>query len=204
MINSRALIVACMVFLFFCVLVFKLAFIMIIPEGKENYAFIILPTSIILALAVYIMKLNPIDIKKIQEAYLKSSQKNQIVISIVFSRYVKNKYHRTIAAVIVAMIMIAYLCIALNLYDILMYADSIMLFYCFCLIVRSYFISFRISEGLYGTNANEAKELLKFILKHSDDIDFKDKEGGLKDIFKKEDFINIIPDTEGNLGEVYP
>ena len=45
-----------------------------------------------------------------------------------------------------------------------------------------FILAYRIKRGYYGTNQHEAKELLRFLIKHADKTDFSDGDG-LKKIF---------------------
>ena len=48
------------------------------------------------------------------------------------------------------------------------------------LIVKEVLIEYRIKKGIFGTNRTEAKALIEFIIKNSDDIDFTDSNGSLR------------------------
>ncbi|MCI5158992.1 MAG: hypothetical protein D3906_11275 [Candidatus Electrothrix sp. AUS1_2] len=48
------------------------------------------------------------------------------------------------------------------------------------LIVKELLIAYRIKKGRFGTNRTEAKALIEFIIKNSDDIDFTDSNGNLR------------------------
>ncbi|CAK8716763.1 hypothetical protein GMJAKD_05940 [Candidatus Electrothrix aarhusensis] len=48
------------------------------------------------------------------------------------------------------------------------------------LITKELLVEYRIRKGLFGTNRMEARALIKFIIKNSDDIDFTDSNGNLR------------------------
>jgi signal transduction histidine kinase len=48
------------------------------------------------------------------------------------------------------------------------------------LIVKEVLIEYRIKKGIFGTNRTEARALIEFIIKNSDDIDFTDSNGSLR------------------------
>ncbi|WPD22765.1 MAG: hypothetical protein SD837_21585 [Candidatus Electrothrix scaldis] len=48
------------------------------------------------------------------------------------------------------------------------------------LIIREQLIAYRIRRGLFGTNRTEARALIEFIIKNSEDIDFTDSNGNLR------------------------
>ena len=58
---------------------------------------------------------------------------------------------------------------------------------CLCIliliIIKEYLIEFRIKKGWFGTNKDEVKTLIKFLVKNSENIDFTDDDGHLKEVF---------------------
>jgi hypothetical protein len=48
------------------------------------------------------------------------------------------------------------------------------------LIAREHVLEYRIRKGLFGTNRTEARELIDFIIKNSDNLDFTDSNGNLR------------------------
>ena len=48
------------------------------------------------------------------------------------------------------------------------------------LIAKELLVEYRIRKGLFGTNSTEARTLIEFIIKHSEDIDFTDSNGNLR------------------------
>jgi hypothetical protein len=47
-------------------------------------------------------------------------------------------------------------------------------------------LAYRIQKGLFGTNRTEARALIEFIIKHSEDIDFTDSNGKLRRVLLPE------------------
>ncbi|MCI5194402.1 MAG: hypothetical protein D3915_14955 [Candidatus Electrothrix sp. AU1_5] len=56
----------------------------------------------------------------------------------------------------------------------------VLLFCISLLIAKEQVMEYRIRKGLFGTNRTEAKALIEFIIKNSDDIDFTDSNGNLR------------------------
>ncbi|MEM9276588.1 MAG: hypothetical protein AAGA80_27145, partial [Cyanobacteria bacterium P01_F01_bin.143] len=56
-------------------------------------------------------------------------------------------------------------------------------------------LNFRIRQGWYGGNESEAREIINFALRNSDDIDFTD-DGQSKSLFNEEDIAEICLDLE--------
>ncbi|MCI5197014.1 MAG: hypothetical protein D3919_12465 [Candidatus Electrothrix sp. AW5] len=48
------------------------------------------------------------------------------------------------------------------------------------LIIKEQLMEYRIKKGLFGTNRTEAKAIIEFIIKNSEDIDFTDSNGNLR------------------------
>lgn len=71
-----------------------------------------------------------------------------------------------------------------------MFFVYILAFIAFLLIIDLTLFKYRINQGWYGNNEAEAKEILKFILRNSDNIDFTDG-SKLKAIISPEDIEEI-------------
>ncbi|MCI5163795.1 MAG: hypothetical protein D3917_17625 [Candidatus Electrothrix sp. AX5] len=61
------------------------------------------------------------------------------------------------------------------------------------LIAKEQLLEYRIRKGLFGTNRTEARTLIEFIIKNSDDIDFTDSKGNLRRA--------LMPETEPTSAE---
>ena len=48
------------------------------------------------------------------------------------------------------------------------------------LFLKEALLEYRIRNGYFGTNRSEARELIEFLVKNSDDIDFTDGSGKLR------------------------
>ncbi len=56
----------------------------------------------------------------------------------------------------------------------------ILIFFAAVLITKEKMLGYRIHKGLFGTNRAEAKELIDFIIKKSNNLDFTDSNGNLR------------------------
>ncbi len=68
------------------------------------------------------------------------------------------------------------------------------------LIARELLAEYRIRKGLFGTNRTEARELIDFIIKNSDNLDFTDSNGNLRRALlpeAKDAAEELIPGTFG-------
>ncbi len=77
---------------------------------------------------------------------------------------------------------------------------------CFIAIVltKEQLIKYRIKKGLFGTNRTEARELLDFIIKNSDNLDFTDSNGNLRRALLPEAKDAAEEHIPGTLGEEAP
>jgi hypothetical protein len=48
------------------------------------------------------------------------------------------------------------------------------------LVLKLLVLLFRVRKGYFGTNSAEAREMIKFLIAHSENIDFNDPNGGLR------------------------
>lgn len=56
----------------------------------------------------------------------------------------------------------------------------LVLIFLISLVLREQLLEYRIRKGLFGTNRTEARELIDFIIKNSDNLDFTDSNGNLR------------------------
>ena len=72
------------------------------------------------------------------------------------------------------------------------------------LTIKEFFIEYRIQTGLFGTNRTEARELIDFIIKNSDNLDFTDSNGNLRRALLPEAKDTAEEHIPGTLGEEAP
>lgn len=68
-------------------------------------------------------------------------------------------------------------------------------------LIKDQLIEFRIKKGLFGTNRTEARELIDFIIKNSDNLDFTDSNGNLRRALLPEAKDAVEEHIPGTLGE---
>ncbi|MGX9726058.1 MAG: hypothetical protein ACTFAK_01685 [Candidatus Electronema sp. VV] len=69
------------------------------------------------------------------------------------------------------------------------------------LTVKELLTKYRIRKGLFGTNRAEARELIDFIIKNSDNLDFTDSNGNLRRALLPEEKDAVEEHIPGTLGE---
>ncbi|CAK8724840.1 hypothetical protein KKHLCK_15135 [Candidatus Electrothrix laxa] len=69
------------------------------------------------------------------------------------------------------------------------------------LFIKEQLIEYRIRKGLFGTNRTEARALIDFIIKNSDDIDFNDSNGNLRRALLPEAETDTAEQTVPSFGE---
>ena len=72
------------------------------------------------------------------------------------------------------------------------------------LIVKEVLIEYRIKKGIFGTNRTEARALIEFIIKNSEDIDFTDSNGNLRRALLPESKLNPAEQPLPAFGEEAP
>ncbi len=80
----------------------------------------------------------------------------------------------------------------------------IMCIFMIILIVKESLIEYRIRKGLFSTNRTEARELIDFIIKNSDNLDFTDSNGNLRRALLPEAKDATEERIPGTLGEEAP
>ncbi len=69
------------------------------------------------------------------------------------------------------------------------------------LVIKEQLLEYRISKGLFGTNPTEARDLIDFIIKNSDNLDFTDSNGNLRRALLPEAKDAVEEHIPGILGE---
>ncbi|WP_417915461.1 hypothetical protein [Candidatus Electronema sp. JM] len=83
----------------------------------------------------------------------------------------------------------------------LFYSSIFLLIFLSILITKELLIEYRIKRGLFGTNRTEARELIDFIIKNSDNLDFTDSNGNLRRALLPEAKDAVEERISGTLGE---
>ena len=83
----------------------------------------------------------------------------------------------------VALVLLNFMLPALDLLDLATASIAVL----GLLVLKETVVEYRIRNGLFGTTRSEARELIDFIVKHSDDIDFTDDGGNLRKVLLPEE-----------------
>ncbi len=81
---------------------------------------------------------------------------------------------------------------------------SVVLIFLVSLFIKEQLLGYRIRKGLFGTNRTEARELIDFIIKNSDNLDFTDSNGNLRRALLPEAADAAEERIPGTLGEGAP
>ncbi|OCY31908.1 hypothetical protein BFR75_08585 [Acinetobacter pittii] len=140
----------------------------------ENYFFKIMKKQILLFVSIN----NDLN-KLLKLSVNKKATVKEIAISLTYLFYVKKKNNLTKIILILCGLTLG----LLNTY----YSEwHLLKFSIICIttwgliILKEAIVEFRIRKGWFGTNKFEAKALIDFLIKNSDDIDFTDGNGKLK------------------------
>jgi hypothetical protein len=71
---------------------------------------------------------------------------------------------------------------------------------CFLLLIKDAVLHYRVTHGLFGTNAYEARMMIDFLLENADKTDFTDGNGKLKPAFLPEQLREDHIRGEGEVG----
>ena len=115
---------------------------------------------------------------------------NSIVGLLVKQKFDKetNAYWMLLGAIAVNLLFVTFGFIQFNLYPLLFFIILIGLLY-----INQSVLRYRLAKGYYGTNEYEVREIIQFILDHSDKTDFTDSNG-----LKK-----LLPDVEVTTQKVF-
>lgn len=80
----------------------------------------------------------------------------------------------------------------------------ILFIFVFVLRIKEFVVEYRVQTGLFGTNRTEARELIDFIIKNSDNLDFTDSNGNLRRALLPEAKDTAEEGIPGTLGEEAP
>ncbi|MGR0482248.1 MAG: hypothetical protein ACTFAL_12820 [Candidatus Electronema sp. V4] len=108
-------------------------------------------------------------------------------ISSIYMQEIKNKFYSTekFILIIVGYFLFNYFFIPVNsditlILSNFIYPSIPFLILFLILTAKEFLIEYRNRKGLFGTNRTEARELIDFIIKNSDNLDFTDSNGNLR------------------------
>lgn len=172
-------------------LVVALAILFFLPKEYFGMRWVFFPISLIASATTYFLFISPSYVSSICKTLVPSKQ---VTITIIFYNYLRYRYIRV--TLCLAVLTITYYW--LILYHLKMspgiipgaVTSSLVIF----LLLRLFAIERRVVTGHFGSNSDEAKELIAFILAHSEEVDFFDddgtpKKGFLPEVLVSNDFV---------------
>ncbi len=111
-------------------------------------------------------------------------------VSIIYAKYLRKKYLKISFSLIFIAVTIELYFIFLEL-SLIKHIFNLALIVCSLLLLfRLQIVTSRIQKGIFGTNKNEARELILFIINNADEIDFTNDDGRPKRAFLPEKLIS--------------
>ncbi len=148
--------------------------------------FLLIPLCVLFSiiLAVYTEQYTK-DIVTYTITRLKITSAKELALSFSYLRNLKKTYRRL--KLILFLCTTTFLSLTWKLPLINLFEISIILLVIIAfLISKEMILTYRIQKGLFGTNRTEARALIEFIIKNSDDIDFTDNNGKLRRVLLPE------------------
>lgn len=172
-------------------LVVSAAVIMFLKQDLYHLRWIFFPLSILVCLIPYYLHKTPGSIKNILEKSPKDSSTISTTISVIYLNFLSYRYTRTIILLVLLSVVFSLLSIMYFDSKALLSVNSTVVFVATLLVIRMRLVDKRITYGLFGTNADEAKEIIKFILAHSKDIDLSGGDGKPRKCFLPEKVLSF-------------
>lgn len=161
-----------------------------LPKAYHIYRFIAVPIGIVLVGGLAAIKTLPLDNRNLKAIKKKAQgEAAHLAVSIMYLDYIHRKYMRVVIYVILSTVVIGLGLFWINPNSSVYFLSVVPVCYCLILLARKSFISQRIMNGVFGTNAREAKELIQFIRMHCDIFDFKDGDGNPRRVFLPENLL---------------
>ncbi len=153
----------------------------------------------------FIEKLNE-SIRKILEKFFRvkykitTEEKNKYkYITLFFFHLVKIDNKKNKFSLLVFSIILIIFQFYLKIYNYNIFIPFIFLI--ILIAIKEQLLEYRIRKGLFGTNRTEARELIDFIIKNSDNLDFTDSNGNLRRALLPEAKDTAEEHIPGTLGE---
>ena len=142
---------------------------------------------IVLAFSLFSLYKNNYSKKKIKETRKKYPK---LSIVAIINQYYEQNVFKSIYLLLISII--TYIFVA-QIFSLTISINFLIIFFGLILILFLYLLvlNFRIRQGWYGGNESEAREIINFALKNSDDIDFTDNSQS-KRLFNQEDIEEIF------------
>lgn len=168
---------------------FALVIIMLMPQKYWGYRGIAFPLAAVTIILIRSLKSETIDLK---EHLSKIGDKEGYpFISVLYGSFLQKKYKKITIWLSIFTLTVFLLSSFVDLFKDNVLICLFPLWLVLLLLMRSKLINERIAAGVFGTNAQEAKELISFMLSNYENIDFTDGDGNIKKGFLPE---NLIPE----------
>jgi hypothetical protein len=182
--TKRAIILSVAVFVCFLASVFALIIVSFMPQTYVVYRFLALPLALSIVLLIAALRSEKIDlIKYLNE---KGNKEGYPFIAVLYIGFLKKKYNK----IIVWLSIITFIILFLSMFVDIFMKNLLIVIFPLCIILllmlRSKIVSTRITAGVFGTNADEVKELINFMLSNYENINFTDDDGNIKKSFLPE------------------
>lgn len=141
-----------------------------------GYFFFPIYLSFFYAIAIYMAKPSIIISETNESESSKGNNKNS-AISMVYLSYVKSRYIKIVFSMLFMALIIEFAFILLDINLSLHFFNLSLVGLSIVLMFRLKLLTLRVVNGVFGTHYKEAKELLLFIIRNSDEVDFTDDNG---------------------------
>jgi len=171
-------------------LLVTMAMIMFLHKDYWHLRWIFFPLSLSISIINMYLYRSP---SYVNSLYKKLSDKgsSNVTLSVMYYNYLHYKYARTAICLVVLAIIYSVL-VMYNLTNQSFISVDIITFAMVLLIIaRLFLIKKRVSSGIFGTNSEEAIELIRFILANSKEVDFSDGDGNPKNGFLPEELVSL-------------
>lgn len=175
-------------------LLLSLAFAAAVPALLSQeywpYMHITTPFGLVLGSIFSAFAAKPLDLKNIKFFARKYTGKNSdTIVSVMYLDYLRKKYIWFGVISLLTVVFFETVLFMFNLEPSFGYVSLVPLISALLLFVRKGFISYRVMNGVFGSNETEAKELINFIRLHSNFAIFLDEDGHYKKLFLPENII---------------
>ena len=152
--------------------------IIYLNTSYHSFGYFFFPIYLSFFYAIAIATAKPSNIIKATHKE-KSTQayKTHTAVSIVYLEYVKKKYLRIILSILFMALVVEFAFILLKVKLSLHFFNLSLVGCSVILILRLQLVTYRVANGVFGSNHKEAKELLLFIIHNADKINLTDDDG---------------------------
>lgn len=171
-------------------LIISVAIISFLPKEFWHLRWVFFPMS----LAICIIKsflFRPAGYIKTLYRALSVGNSDNITLTVMYFNWLRFRYIRTFACLLILSLIYSLIVIHLFKNQDVVTIDLSIVILASLLLFRLRCIEKRVISGVFGSNEEEAKELIKFILAHSEDVDFTDGNGNPRRGFLPEKIVAL-------------